>query len=601
VWTRSEQGKLCEWVFSTAGDDPDKMIVARIAIIDGHAVAVSPFTIENGKPLEVPGSEIIECRGYEAMLDAESEEAPLQRLPMYKYTGKCKVCDEQAAEAAHLLRSGEAEDGPGGENLLQPAQSNSGDIQSDVCVRRRSTLRKRMTNLNKAVKKWLGQVERDELSQEVVITRIRESAVVQHLRNAHGRNFQVDVFVQQRLARASAQADVCPDKGERLNEVGYSRAGYNRSGSKVGYNARSNTVGYNTGGDAVGYSGSNSKVGYNTGGNKVGYSSSNRRVSVTGGTLDGASHSDTHKVGHEEARGEKRSSCVLGLHHGRVSASSGLHSACVQGLHLGSVPAPSKSSQLLRARPLVCYNPARACWCQNCPAWGQADVCLRSLRPGFTSYEALKLLCACSSNRRVSVTGGTLNGACNTGGDAVGYNYGDSKVGYSTSGNEVGYNSGGDTAGYNRSGSKAVANSDSPGLLFPLDVPGTPGLCQAAGTSWRMFICGPRIMRPYWAIFRQNLVSRVLFQSQDLQRMPSLFSRDGARPLSCYNPARACWCQNCPAWGQADVCLRSLRPGITPYEALKLLCAWLGRRMPVLQITDNNSCVMFCQIENKRQ
>eukprot|EP00930_Biecheleria_cincta_P099862 TRINITY_DN91475_c0_g1_i1.p1 TRINITY_DN91475_c0_g1~~TRINITY_DN91475_c0_g1_i1.p1 ORF type:complete len:991 (-),score=164.04 TRINITY_DN91475_c0_g1_i1:13-2685(-) len=69
---------------------------------------------------------------------------------------------------------------------------------------RQSLFRKRLTNLNKAVVKWLGLVKGGKLLIAAVEERILKSEVVEHLRASHGASFQEDKFVQDLILRASA-------------------------------------------------------------------------------------------------------------------------------------------------------------------------------------------------------------------------------------------------------------------------------------------------------------------------------------------------------------------------------------------------------------
>jgi len=73
----------------------------------------------------------------------------------------------------------------------------------DAKVGRQSPFRQKLTNLNKAVKRWLLQVENGELSNPAIEERIRTSPVAEHLREKHGSEFNEDEFVHQTLSRAS--------------------------------------------------------------------------------------------------------------------------------------------------------------------------------------------------------------------------------------------------------------------------------------------------------------------------------------------------------------------------------------------------------------
>jgi len=70
---------------------------------------------------------------------------------------------------------------------------------------RQSAFRRKLTNLNKAVKKWLAQVNDGKLQHSIVEQRIRESEVVNHLRCAQGDKFAEDQFLRELLARAARQ------------------------------------------------------------------------------------------------------------------------------------------------------------------------------------------------------------------------------------------------------------------------------------------------------------------------------------------------------------------------------------------------------------
>merc|ERR1712139_162144 len=66
---------------------------------------------------------------------------------------------------------------------------------------RQSRFKQDLTNLNKAVKKWLTQVEKGELLQSEMDERIRASPAAKHLREKG--DFREDEFISQTIARAT--------------------------------------------------------------------------------------------------------------------------------------------------------------------------------------------------------------------------------------------------------------------------------------------------------------------------------------------------------------------------------------------------------------
>lgn len=79
-----------------------------------------------------------------------------------------------------------------------------------------SRFRKDLVNLNKAVPKWLRQVEVGEVTHDQVLQNIKGSIVAQKLRKLHGDEFDENCFVNDVLARA---AKLAQDKNTKTNRA----------------------------------------------------------------------------------------------------------------------------------------------------------------------------------------------------------------------------------------------------------------------------------------------------------------------------------------------------------------------------------------------
>lgn len=133
--------------------------------------------------------------------------APEQKLPC-EGTERYSVPLEHGEPPA-LGGEGRPETKTGSTEQASEAQCNQNAanpraVRTAAASGRQSLFRKRLTNLSKAVVKWLGSVKAGKLLLAAVEERIRQSEVVEHLRASHGASFQEDKFVQDLILRVSA-------------------------------------------------------------------------------------------------------------------------------------------------------------------------------------------------------------------------------------------------------------------------------------------------------------------------------------------------------------------------------------------------------------